>query len=348
MAKDEDTVASALQMALNENGSNQAVICCVSGGADNFGEMAKRIDYEPIQRDDTVIIIHHDINPLIDEVLAVREGYLYVDAESAVRRPHSHGELFYDLMHLNAKGNRLIANCIYRALLALPSVRNAPPEEKAGSPGETDCIDKDLRKQLMEYISGIPRYEAVIGAIVVNCNPFTLGHRYLIDYAAGKVAHLYVFVVEEDKSIFPFADRIKLVEVNTADIENVTVVPSGKFIISALTFSEYFAKTEIQERVVDPSWDVELFGSEIAPALGIKIRFAGEEPFDNITRQYNQTMARVLPKYNVEFKEIPRKGYGGQMISASRVRKLLDERDFDAIKFLVPIHTFDYLIDNFR
>jgi [citrate (pro-3S)-lyase] ligase len=89
--------------------------------------------------------------------------------------------------------------------------------------------------------------------------------------------------------------------------------------------------------------DVELFGTHIAPALGVTVRFAGEEPLDAVTRQYNQTMARLLPRFGVAFEVIPRKEHDGEAISASRVRKLLELRDFDAIARLVPTATLEYL-----
>lgn len=181
----------------------------------------------------------------------------------------------------------------------------------------------------------------------MNCNPFTLGHRYLIEYALNKVEKLYVFVVEEDKSIFSFSDRIELVKKGTADLENVVVIPSGKFIISSLTFSGYFNKAKLQDSTIDPSIDVELFGKEIAPQLGITVRFAGEEPLDNVTRQYNETMARILPQYGIEFDVIPRKETNDGIISASRVRKLLEKKNFEAIKQLVPITTLKYLKEKY-
>ena len=127
------------------------------------------------------------------------------------------------------------------------------------------------------------------------------------------------------------------------DLPNVEVLPSGKFIISQTTFSGYFSKAELQDVAVDSSEDVEIFGREIAPTLGITIRFAGEEPLDNVTRQYNETMKKILPRYGVEFREIPRKTFGGEVISASRVRKALKEGDFDTIKNLVPETTLKYL-----
>ena len=177
----------------------------------------------------------------------------------------------------------------------------------------------------------------------MNCNPFTLGHQYLVEYAAAKVARLYIFVVEEDRSEFPFKDRIELVRQGVKHIPNVEVLPSGKFIISQQTFSGYFNKAELQDVAVDSSEDVEIFGKEIAPELGITIRFAGEEPTDNVTRQYNETMKRLLPRYGIEFCEIPRKVLGEEIISASKVREALHAGDFNKIKKLVPSSTLRYL-----
>ncbi|MBO4780211.1 MAG: hypothetical protein J5497_06205 [Selenomonadaceae bacterium] len=177
----------------------------------------------------------------------------------------------------------------------------------------------------------------------MNCNPFTLGHQYLVEYAASKVIKLYIFVVEEDKSEFPFADRIELVKHGVKHLSNVEVLPSGKFIISQQTFSGYFNKASLQDVTVDSSEDVEIFGKEIAPTLGITIRFAGEEPKDNVTRQYNETMKEILPRYGVEFCEIPRKTFGDEPISASKVREALKTGDFDKIRNLVPETTLLYL-----
>ena len=169
-----------------------------------------------------------------------------------------------------------------------------------------------------------------------------------VEYAASRVRHLFIFVVQEDRSFFPFKDRFELVKAGTADLPNVTVLPSGEFIISALTFSGYFQKSSIQDRIIDPSLDVELFAKEIAPALGITIRFAGEEPLDTITRQYNLTMQTILPQHNVDFEVIPRLEKGGDVISASRVRNLLKAQDFKSIATLVPKTTLIYLDKKFK
>lgn len=189
---------------------------------------------------------------------------------------------------------------------------------------------------------------STIGSIVMNCNPFTLGHRYLIEQAAAQCDLLYIFVVEENKSIFSFEDRFMLVQQGTADLENVIVMPSGSFMISTLTFPEYFNKDNPAAVQVDPSMDVEIFGKYIAPALGITLRFAGEEPLDVVTNRYNETMKHILPAYGLTFKVIPRKECDGQVISASRVRNCLKTKDFIQINSLVPDTTFRYLLQKFN
>lgn len=183
------------------------------------------------------------------------------------------------------------------------------------------------------------------GAIVMNCNPFTKGHRYLIEYAAKRVDRLYIFVVKEDKSFFKYEDRFEMVKNGTSDLKNVVVVSSGKFIISSLTFPEYFMKDYVKEKNFDVSMDVETFCKYIAPPLNIKIRFAGEEPFDPVTLNYNENMHKILPKYGMEFCEIPRLAIDeNRVINATEVRRLLQEKNFEAIRDYVPQTTLDILL----
>jgi [citrate (pro-3S)-lyase] ligase len=284
------------------------------------------------------------------------------------QRPHNYGELFLEawhipynmrFSHLTENGYRLVAEkCFdllkdhdfFRDKVNIQPLSNEKykPVEIKFTPNDRFLLDV-YKKNLSDfYDSRIPEYgeNYRMGAIVMNCNPFTLGHRYLIETAAAKVDFLLVFVVSEDKSIFPFKDRFKLVDLGTADLPNVGVIESGKFIISTTTFTEYFNKAELQDILpVDSSEDVTIFAQEIAPAAHISIRFVGTEPNDKVTLQYNRTLARILPEYGIGFEEIPRKETCGAAISASRVRKLLEEKNFDEIAKLVPQTTLDYLIN---
>ena len=181
------------------------------------------------------------------------------------------------------------------------------------------------------------------GAIVMNCNPFTNGHKYLIETARNYVDVLYLFVVEEDKSEFAFKDRLNMVKAGVAGMKNVKDLPSGKFIISSATFPEYFQNSELQEQKIDMTKDIDLFGVYIAPELHITKRFAGTEPDDYVTSQYNETMKRRLENYGIEFIEIPRCKQDGRVVSASTVRNCLKSGEDDMLRKLVPDTTYAYL-----
>lgn len=179
----------------------------------------------------------------------------------------------------------------------------------------------------------------------MNCNPFTYGHRFLIEEACKKVKQLIVFVVEEDKSLFSFEERFAMVVEGTKDIKNVIVVPSGEFILSQKTFPEYFVKIENDDVSRNAESDINIFAKGIAPKLNIKYRFVGEEKTDNVTAEYNKAMKKILPKHGIELIEIPRKvGMNGKPISATCVRALLDEGKFEEVRELVPQTTFDILM----
>ena len=160
-------------------------------------------------------------------------------------------------------------------------------------------------------------------------------------------------MVEENRSQFPFADRLRLVREGTDHLANVIVHPSGPYMISNATFPTYFLKEGEDAAKIQSELDITLFASRIAPLLHIKKRFAGEEPFDPVTRNYNEAMIRILPRYGISFIKIDRittEGPDGkpEVISASRVRKLLAEQGVtDEVLSLVPECTAKYLKEKF-
>ncbi len=180
----------------------------------------------------------------------------------------------------------------------------------------------------------------VVGAAVMNCNPFTLGHRYLIEKAAAEVDELMVFVVSEDRSRFPFADRLDMVRHGVEGLPNVIVQPGGDYMISFATFPTYFMKEGQDKQAINAALDITLFGQRIAPALGITRRFVGTEPNCSVTRAYNELMKRMLPEMGVEVTEIPRLGD----ISASRVREAMDRGDIETVHRMVPGTTLQRII----
>ena len=178
------------------------------------------------------------------------------------------------------------------------------------------------------------------GVVVMNCNPFTLGHRYLIEQAAKQVERLYVMVVREDCSLFAYTERKAMVEQGVADIENVNVIDGSDYAISRATFPTYFLKRLDDAADTQMLLDLDLFRRHIAPALGATVRFVGTEPTDQLTRRYNQLMHEALK----DVRETARLEKDGNAVSASRVRKAMEEGDMNTIRQLVPPTTLPYII----
>lgn len=185
---------------------------------------------------------------------------------------------------------------------------------------------------------------AVVGAAVMNCNPMTLGHRYLIEQAAARCDTLYLFVVSEDKSAVPAADRRRIVEEATADLANVRVVGTDRYLISSATFPDYFLKDKSRSGAVWTGLDIAVF-CRAAKELGITKRFVGSEPFCPTTGAYNAAMAEALPPQGIELTELPRLEKDGTAISATAVRKLVAEERWQDTEGLVPKATWRYLSD---
>lgn len=178
------------------------------------------------------------------------------------------------------------------------------------------------------------------GVVVMNCNPFTLGHRYLIEQAAKQVERLFVMVVREDCSLFAYAERKAMVEQGVAHLKNVTVIDGSEYAISQATFPTYFLKRLDDAADTQMLLDLDLFRRHIAPALGATVRFVGTEPTDRLTRRYNQLMHEVL----ADVREIARLEKEGNAVSASRVRKAMEQGDMSTIRQLVPPTTLPYII----
>lgn len=185
------------------------------------------------------------------------------------------------------------------------------------------------------------RREGRSAALVMNANPFTLGHQYLVETAAGACDTLHLFLVSEDASLVPFAVRKKLVEAGVAHLPNVVCHDSGPYIISSATFPSYFLKDENAVIEGHARLDLAVF-VKIAQALGITVRYVGEEPASLVTGLYNQIMARQLPEAGIDCVIVPRREAAGAPISASTVRKLLQKGRLEEIRALVPESTYAY------
>lgn len=200
--------------------------------------------------------------------------------------------------------------------------------------------------------TGFPDYLKALGktktdgknaALVMNANPFTLGHQYLAETAAAACDTLHLFIVSEDASLVPFAVRKRLVQEGVAHLPNVICHDSGPYIISNATFPSYFLKDETAVIDSHARLDLSVF-KKIAETLNISVRYVGEEPTSQVTGIYNQVMMEELPKAGIDCIVVPRKEALGKAISASTVRQCLKNKDFDTLARLVPETTLRYFM----
>lgn len=202
---------------------------------------------------------------------------------------------------------------------------------------------ENRRNGFPSYLSRLEKTArpGVSGAIVMNANPFTLGHQYLVETAAGRCDTLHLFLLSEDASLVPFGVRKQLVQAGTAHLKNVVLHDSGPYIISNATFPSYFLKDDSAVIQGHAKLDLTIF-VRIARALGVTVRFVGEEPTSQVTGLYNEIMTAQLPEKGIDCVILPRKEALGKAISASTVRAALQAGDWQTLSQLVPQTTLDY------
>ena len=181
-------------------------------------------------------------------------------------------------------------------------------------------------------------------AIVMNANPFTKGHQYLVECASKKADQVYLFVLSEDRSEFSFDDRLEMVKQGVAHLTNVTILPTEDYLISSATFPAYFLKDHATEKatIAQATLDAQLFKEKIAPILAIKSRFVGEEPYSKVTEIYNETLKKVFGE-SLSLIIIPRKRIKNEAISATKVRRALKEADDETLQAYLPASTYNYI-----
>ena len=202
--------------------------------------------------------------------------------------------------------------------------------------------------ELFEYLVGLSKYArdevTRASAVIFSGGPFTNGHRHLAEGAAALTQHVYVFIAEDEKSVFSFSDRLKLAEEGVRHIKNATVIPGGRYVVTPKTIESCLAGSGKKDRPVDISSDLEVFARYIAPALNITAFYTGDEiANDTITAGYDSAMKSILPRYGVEYCVIPKREYAGVPISSTWVRSLLRDQRFSDIERLVPPSTLEFL-----
>ncbi|KLD46431.1 [citrate (pro-3S)-lyase] ligase [Limosilactobacillus fermentum] len=199
---------------------------------------------------------------------------------------------------------------------------------------------------IKDYLSQVKQpapSQGQVAAIVMNADPFTKGHRYLVEQAASQSALVYLFVVSNDVSLFKTRERKELVAAGVSDLTNVVVVDGGDYQISPATFPAYFLKSDQEIGDYQAHLDAQLFATQIAPALKITARYVGTEPHSKTTANYNRALAEVLASH-VKLHVIERcQDQAGVVISATRVRQAIKDGELARVQDDLPPKTFAFI-----
>lgn len=186
--------------------------------------------------------------------------------------------------------------------------------------------------------------KAKVGAVVANCNPFTSGHRYLIEKAKESCDYLHLFILSDDRSFFRTSERMAMVKAGIEGMEGIILHQTSDYIISAATFPTYFFKDRLAGEEANCVLDLNLFGEKISPALNITKRFVGTEPSCQTTNQYNTKMKEILPLKGIDVVEIERACLEEKAISASIVRELIKRKRFGDVRNMVPDKVYQLIL----
>lgn len=201
---------------------------------------------------------------------------------------------------------------------------------------------ENIRDGFMGYCANLKRPEGEkTAAVVMNANPFTLGHRHLLEQAARENDVVHLFLLSENRGPIPFEVRRKLVAEGIADLTNVVLHETGSYMISAATFPSYFLPDGDTVIRTQAELDLEVF-CRIAEALKIRCRYVGQEPASHVTGIYNDTMCRRLPEKGIECRVIPRLEVDGRVISASTVRQAIHDDRLDSVREMLPDSTYRF------
>ncbi len=351
--EDQDTIPSLLAKILIENGYCYRVV--------NLGILVSN-DIQDVVRSLTLQEGDIVVNLFSTDHIQLQDFIEVIYTDDRFNNILERKDMFFDMpAHCNRRGNEVYAKIIYEQIQKQLKKEKRPMQTegiyhiyKANSRDLEQYGFTEYKRLLEKERERIPKDKKEIGSIVMNGNPFTCGHEFLIDYALKNCEWLYLFVVQENQSFFQFRHRFDMITENCSDKKNISILRSGKMIASNITIPEYFKRETLrddtrlkQDIKINAVLDFRLFASYIVPILGIKKRFVGEEPLDLVTRQYNERMKNVLSSFGIEVIEIPRRTLeGGKIISASAVRALYKERKFEELKELVPDATYNFLMQN--
>ena len=330
--EDKYTIESILQERLNREGYSCRVVNC--GCYETSYQRMVHITSTPMKPGD-IMVIHVENRPF--------EGTESVDMMDLLDRNNVPTEWLLNLpVHCNHKVNKIYADDLFERMVQ-GNVLTGEVKK-----GQRTMLSRALAVNSLyldlHFNNFRPEKGMVIGSIGMHGNPFTLGHRYLIETASKQVDRLFVLLIEDDLGIFSYAERFAMAVEGTRDLPHVKIVPGGPFQATRNVFREYFVKVKPTDMRESAMVDTLIFAEIIAKRLGITRRFLGDERHNPKMQFFNELMKEVLPRYGIEVIELPRAQAGGSSISASLARNAAAEGDRETLLANIPKTTLRFFI----
>ena len=332
LVEDKYTIESILQERLNREGYSCRVVNC--GCFETPYQRMVHITSTPMKPGD-IMVIHVENRPL--------EGTESVDMMELLDRNNVPAEWLLNLpVHCNHKVNKIFADDLFERMVR-DNVLTGEVKK-----GQRTMLSRALAVNSLyldlHFNDFRPEKGMVVGSIGMHGNPFTLGHRYLIETASKQVDRLFVLLIEDDLGIVSYAERFAMAVEGTRDLPNVKIVPGGPFQATRNVFQEYFVKVKPTDMRESAMVDTLIFAEIIAKRLGITRRFLGDERHNPKMQFFNELLKEMLPPYGIEVIELPRAQAGGRAISASLARNAAAEGDRKTLLANIPETTLRFFI----
>ena len=333
LVEDKYTIESILQERLNREGYSCRVVNC--GCYETPYQRMVRITSTPMKPGD-ILVIHVENRPFA--------GTESIDMTELLDRNNVPCEWLLNLpVHCNHKVNRIYADDLFARMVRDGVLTGGVKEQEQRSMLSRALAVNTLYLDL-HFHNYRPKKGEIVGSVGMHGNPFTLGHRYLIETAARQVDRLFVLLIEDDLGVFSYAERFAMAVEGTRDLPNVKIVAGGPFQATRNVFREYFVRVEPTDMRESATVDTLIFTEVIAKRLGITRRFLGDERHNPKMQFFNELMKEMLPPYGIEVIELPRAQAGGRAISASLARAAAAEGDRETLLANVPETTLRFFI----
>lgn len=331
--EDKYTIESLLQQRLNKEGYSCRVVNC--GCYETPYQRMVHMSTTPMKPGD--IIVMHMANRTFEHTEPI-------ELMEILDRNDVPAEWLLDLpVHCNHKVNMLYADELYERMTKDGVLTSKVTPETQGTMVSRELAVNSLFLDL-HFDDFHPQKGQIVGTVGMHGNPFTLGHRYLIETASKQVDQLFVLIIEDDLGMFSFAERYAMTVEGTKDLPNVRVVPAGPFQATRNVFQAYFVRINPADMRETAEVDTLIYTEIIAPRLGVTKRFLGDERHNPKMQFFNEYMKETLPKYGIEVVELKRASVDGHSISASVARDAAVKGDRATLLQNVPESTVKFFL----